>query len=297
MKDKMMFYGITLARRFNNKQKELFLSEVVKNCQKVNKNTSFMTLHNKVNHICNLVIGDLKHANTIVAASYDTGSKVILPTYKYYPFNPKLNVKQESYNLILEIVVSALLLIVAYFIIANTINKVLWLKVIGIIIGAIIVIYCFFALFRGRANTFNFNRNSASIALIMHLVENVNNDKVAYVLLDKSCNSYDGLKLLKENVNDNQTIILLDCIANGEKTVIAHNDVDVKALLKEGYVDKYFEDTDNTLGYFKKCIMICKGSIINHRFIVKNTRCKKDYHVDMDDLEDLYQLLKIYLEA
>ena len=65
MKDKMMFYGITLARRFNN----------------VNKNTSFMTLHNKVNHICNLVIGDLKHANTIVAASYDTGSKVILPTY------------------------------------------------------------------------------------------------------------------------------------------------------------------------------------------------------------------------
>ena len=83
MKDKMMLYGVTLARRFNNKQKEIFLNEVITNCNKLNKKTSFMTMHNKVNHVCNLVINDLKSAKTIVCASYDTASKVILPNYKY----------------------------------------------------------------------------------------------------------------------------------------------------------------------------------------------------------------------
>ena len=53
MKDKMMLYGVTLARRFNNKQKEIFLNEVITNCNKLNKKNSFMTLHNKVNHVCN----------------------------------------------------------------------------------------------------------------------------------------------------------------------------------------------------------------------------------------------------
>lgn len=297
MKDKMMLYGVTLARRFNNKQKEIFLNEVITNCNKLNKKTSFMTLHNKVNHVCNLVINDLKSAKTIVCASYDTASKVILPNYKYYPFNPKLNVKQESYNLFLEVVISALLLVLAYMIVIKTINMTLWIKILGIVCCVIIVLYCFFALFKGRANVFNFNRNSAAIALIMHLVEHVDNDKVAYVLLDKSCNSYEGLKLLKENVSDHQTIILLDCIADGEKTVVAHNNVDVSALLKEGYIDKKFDDTDNTLGYFNKCIMICKGSIADHRFIVKNTRSKKDYRVDVDALNVLYEDLKAYLEA
>ena len=58
MKDKMMLYGVTLARRFNNKQKEIFLNEVITNCNKLNKKTSFMTMHNKVNHVCNLVKSD-----------------------------------------------------------------------------------------------------------------------------------------------------------------------------------------------------------------------------------------------
>ena len=62
-------------------------------------------------------------------------------------------------------------------------------------------------------------------------------------------------------------------------------------------IDKKFDDTDNTLGYFNKCIMICKGSIADHRFIVKNTRCKKDYRVDVDALNVLYEDLKAYLEA
>ena len=144
MKDKMMLYGVTLARRFNNKQKEIFLNEVITNCNKLNKKTSFMTMHNKVNHVCNLVINDLKSAKTIVCASYDTASKVILPNYKYYPFNPKLNVKQESYNLFLEVVLSALLLVLAYMIVIMTISLTLWIKVLGIVCCVIIVLYCFF---------------------------------------------------------------------------------------------------------------------------------------------------------
>ena len=86
MKDKMMFYGVTLGKRYTRRQKEVFLNEVIKKCQESGIKTDFMTKHTKVTHICNLVIGDLKKAKKIVCAAYDTPSIAINPFYHYYPF-------------------------------------------------------------------------------------------------------------------------------------------------------------------------------------------------------------------
>ena len=297
MKDKMMFYGVTLGRRYSRKQKEIFLNEVIRKCQELNIKTEFMTKHTKVAHVCNLVIGDLKKARKVVCAAYDTPVIAINPFYRYYPFNPKLNVKEESRNLICEIVLGAILLGLCYLMLTYTMNQGTLLKVTGIFITGIIILFCFFYLFKGKANRFNFNRNSAAVVMIMQLIENVRNQDIAYVLLDKTADGYEGIKLLKENVADHQLIVMLDAISCGEKTVIAHNGADVSGLLCDGWVDKQFDDTDNTVGYFKRCIMISRGEIINHRFTVKGTRSKKDYRFDYEGLKNIYEQLYQFLEG
>ena len=297
MKDKMMFYGVTLGKRYTRRQKEVFLNEVIKKCQESGIKTDFMTKHTRVTHICNLVIGDLKKAKKIVCAAYDTPSIAINPFYHYYPFNPKLNVKEESRNLIVEVVLGVILMGLCYFMLTYTMAQGMLIKILGILITGLVILFCLFYLFIGKANNFNFNRNSGAVVLIMQLIENVKNQDVAYVLLDKTADGYEGLKLLKENVNDHQLIILLDAISSGEKTVVAHNSIDVSDLLMDGWVDKQFDDTDNTVGYFKRCIMISRGEIINHRFVVKGTRSRNDYHFDYDGLKNIYEQLLKYLEG
>ena len=297
MKDKMMFYGVTLGKRYTRRQKEVFLNEVIKKCQESGIKTDFMTKHTKVTHICNLVIGDLKKAKKIVCAAYDTPSIAINPFYHYYPFNPKLNVKEESRNLIVEVVLGVILMGLCYFMLTYTMAQGMLIKILGILITGLVILFCFFYLFKGKANNFNFNRNSGAVVLIMQLIENVKNQDVAYVLLDKTADGNEGLKLLKENVNDHQLIILLDAISSGEKTVVAHNSIDVSDLLMDGWVDKQFDDTDNTVGYFKRCIMISRGEIINHRFVIKGTRSRNDYHFDYDGLKNIYEQLLKYLEG
>ena len=74
------------------------------------------------------------------------------------------------------------------------------------------------SLLHSRGNRVNFNRNSASVALILRLIQECDpNASTALVLVDQCCNSYEGLKLLKEACPSRAEVILLDCLAQGEK--------------------------------------------------------------------------------
>ena len=79
MKDEMMLVGVTLARRYTRKQKEIFLAEVCRQCREAGWKTEFQTRHSRMLHVCNLVIGDLAHAKTVIACAYDTPASAQMP--------------------------------------------------------------------------------------------------------------------------------------------------------------------------------------------------------------------------
>lgn len=56
MKEEMMLAGVTLARRYTRKQKEVFLAEVCRQCRQRGWKTEFQTRHSR--HLACMQSGD-----------------------------------------------------------------------------------------------------------------------------------------------------------------------------------------------------------------------------------------------
>ena len=296
MKDKMMFAGVHISRRYKTKEKELFLSQVIELAKNHGWSTEFQAKHSRFLKICNLVVGDLKKADQIVVCAYDTPQKTVLPGFKYYPFNPTLNAKEETKNLALQLIAAMLCFGVVLMWLKNAISYTGFLKVMAIACCAVFAFQGYKWL-RPSGNRVNFSKNSAAVAAMLKLMETVENRKIAFVFLDQNCTSYEGAKLLKEYVQVHQLVLILDNLASGEKTVVAHkNTTDPGSLVKEGWIDKEYDDTANMLSIFTRSIMISCGSIHNKQFIVKNTGTKHDVEVNMDRLVQITEAIKEKLE-
>lgn len=296
MKEKMMFAGVNIGRRFKLKEKELFLNQVIEMAEKQHLSYEFQTKHSRLLNICNLVVGDIKHASTIVACAYDTPAKTILPGFKYYPFNPSFNTKEETKNLIAQCLGVFCCFLLIFLWVKNFESAQTWLKVL-IVAGSIMMGYAGYKFLKPSGNLVNFSRNSAAVACVLKLMETVQSKKTAYVFLDQNCASYEGAKLLKEHVSDHQLVILLDNLASGDKTVVAHKaTVNPENLLHEGWIDKVYDDTANMLGIFQRSVMISCGSIKDKQFYVCNTGTKKDVEVNMERLVLITETIKKKLE-
>lgn len=296
MKEKMLFAGVNIGRRFNTKEKELFLQQVIEMAEKQNLPHEFQTKHSRLFNICNLVIGNLKSADTVIACAYDTPAKTVLPGFKYFPFNPSFNKNEETKNLAVQLFCAMLSFGVVLMWLKNCISYTGYLKVMALVCCAVFAFQGYKWL-RPSGNRVNFSRNSAAVAAMLKLMETLKNRKTAFVFLDQNCSSYEGAKLLKEHLSDHQMVILLDNLASGDKTVVAHTPlVDPGKLVKEGWIDKEYDETANMLGLFQRSIMISCGSIHNKQFFVENTGTKKDVEVNMERLVQITEALKEKLE-
>lgn len=296
MKEMMMLAGVHIARRYKTKEKELFLQQVIELTDKKGLKHSFQTKHSKIMNVCNLVIGDLDHAQVIVACAYDTPAKAVLPGFKYYPFNPSFNKKEETKNLACQLLGLFLCFFLIFLYFRNFNEVQMWLKIL-IVAAAVITGYHGFRFLKPHGNKMNFSRNSVSVALILKLMQTVQSNKTAYVFLDQNCASYEGAKLLKEHCKNHQLVILLDNLASGDKTVVAHKKkIDVNSFLKENWIDKQYDETDNMLSLFERSLIISCGTIKNKKFFVENSGTRKDYGVDMNRLNQIYNILKNNLE-
>ena len=157
MKDEMMLVGVTLARRYTRKQKEIFLAEVCRQCCEAGWKTEFQTRHSRMLHVCNLVIGDLAHAKTVIACAYDTPAGAQLPI-RYYPLNPRKNTQAEGWNLAWEWILGAACFLIA----AGAVYTLRWLssamKIAAVLI-AVLAALLGVSLLHSRGNRVNFNRN------------------------------------------------------------------------------------------------------------------------------------------
>jgi hypothetical protein len=308
MKELMMLFGVTLAKRYTRTQKRIFYSQAEPLFNDLGFSFEFQQSQSRISQITNIIIGNLAQAQYIVLCPYDTPAKSLLP-YRYYPFNWSDNARQENREIFLQTLFYIGLSALIYLVAAQFLVLALWQKIIGIALLSVLLFYSY-KLIVGIANPINFNRNSASLALLFSLAQHTQRTKkVAYVLLDKNTGSNAGLKLLAESqLIKDQDLIYLDCLAHGDEIVCAHEPASnveaqklIAALSKIELIDHQFEDNDRikdtNLQVFPHMLHLCVGEVENRKFLVRNTRSKKDFKVDMPRLEMLREGLTKYLEG
>jgi len=303
-----MLFGVTLAKRYTKAQKRIFYSQAEPLFKELGFSFEYQQSQSRISPITNIIIGNLAQAQSIVLCPYDTPSRSMLP-FQYYPFNWSDNARQENREIFLQTFFYISVCALTYFFAAHINVWALWQKIIGVAAMSILLFYSY-RLIIGIANPINFNRNSASLALLFSLAQRTRRTKkVAYILLDKNTGSNAGLKMLAESQRiRHQQLIFLDCLANGNDIVCAHEPGTnaeaqklIAALPQLALIDRQFEDDgrikDTNLQIFPNMLHLCVGEVENRKFMVRNTRSKKDFRVDIPRLEILREGLTKYLEG
>jgi hypothetical protein len=305
MKDLLLLFGVALAKRYTYRQKKFFFEQVKPFFSKLGYKVTLRENKQKLIRISNIFIGDIHKARYVILCPYDTPSRSLLP-YKYYPFNLSENLHQERIELFLRSLIYIGSCLCAYFTFKHFLMFHIVVKVLSILFFIGIIYFCY-RLITGIPNPVNFNRNSASVALIAALVGRVKyQSNTAFVFLDNTISSNAGLRFFAEDeILKNKVFIYLDCIAYGEEFVCAHNrntnseaEKLVSFLKGMDVIDKGFPEEQlkgTNLDLFPKLLHLCAGAIEDHYFVVRNTRSKKDFKVDVPRLEILCTGLANYL--
>jgi hypothetical protein len=309
MNDLMMLYGVTLGRRYTKKQKTYFVSEISETYPELG-----FSVNSEERKKCmsggNIIAGDINKADTVFAAAYDTPVKSILPGYKYYPFHIEKNLKQERLNLVAQLLSSMVFALAAYVCLREFYYREGSYKAVFLFL-TVLFIFGMWIIFMAKPNIVNFNRNSASLAVMAKIARGCKgNPKVAFVFMDKEVSSFDGLReLQKDYAISGKTLIVLDSIAYGEKLIVAHREEgreqakQMLQLAEHHHLDAMDREYNwdkaqkNVLAFAENMLYIVSGTIENKEFVVKSTKSKKDMQVDIPRLDAIAQVCINFLSA
>ena len=302
-----MLFGVTLAKRCTRRQKAIFCSQIIPLFEKLGYVVTFQKAQGMLDQTTNLVIGNIKTARTVVMCPYDTPTRTLFP-YKYYPFNWKNNLRQETIHLGINFVIYLILGGLVFSILSYLSGAHTVFSAIGSVVFVLLILFSS-ALIGGLPNTVNLNKNSASLALVVWLAQQLAESTcTCFVLLDHNASSSAGLRLLaKEESIQNKFVIYLDCVANGEEFAFVHDELattDVNRLV-DSFSDLVITDKlipsdkkrETSLQFFPRMVHICVGSIERQRFVVKDTRSKKDFQVNLPQLEKIQEGLLSFLKG
>lgn len=302
-----MLFGVTLAKRYTKRQKRIFYSQAEPYFKDLGFSVKLQTVKKKLLEVSNITIGDINRADHLIVCPYDTPSRSLLP-YKYFPFNLSKNLAQENREVFLHSFIYILSSLIAYFVFRQYLTFSILMRVLSIVLFACLIFICY-RLIVGIPNQVNFNRNSASVALVAALAARLRKKRnVAFVLLDNTASSNTGWRVFADEEGlKNKNIIYLDCLASGENLVCAHSRAAIpqgrklaEKLAGVNVIDQVVPDgqiKDTKLQYIPQMLQICTGTIEDHFFFVENTRSKRDFKVDIPRLENLCDGLINYIGA
>lgn len=303
LQDRMMLYAVTLGRRRTAKQKFLFAKQLSETLPSLGYPVEVQERRNSFERIQNLLAGDVPHADLVFAAPFDTPAHTLI-SCPYYPFHPELTVKCERRALLVQRLAAALALMIAAaagviaWQLSGAAAVLIWLMT------AAAAVVCA-VLFLGWPNRFNFNRCSASVAVMTMLAENCSHQSnLAFAFCDKAVDTYEGYRLLAQKIDLQQTVVLLDSLAAGERLVIACNSAAaadanrLAVLLKEDKpILRCYRDNEvehNILSLFPKALCITSGSVESGELIVHGAHTKQDIALDLERLERVERALEVF---
>lgn len=215
--DWLLRYGFICKIRADVKSKDRFIRSLLKDVSLFRKDVKVIEHEYRANSFKNIYIGNLKKANKVVMANYDTPIKFF---GDYFMFNRNKQVKKT----LLYIVLSSLLLI---FI--GLLGTILFIKFsakqfsfgdIKIWFGIFafgIYFYILGKCTKGLKSRKNIVNNTSSIICMLHIISKTKKNNIAYVFYDSSNYSNIGLEVVMNEVNKDAKIYILNSIgANGD---------------------------------------------------------------------------------
>ncbi len=310
MKDQLMLFGITLGKRNTYKRKVMFINEFSRALLERKIPIQIHQQKKGMQKSTHVALGDLKQASVIFIAGYDTADKIFLPNYRYYPFNTQKNIRSESRHLMIQTMLSIMLALMAAGLLLS-LNHFTWVGKLIVGLAVLLLAGLILWMTKGIGNAINFNRNSASVALVHEIMkECADNKQIAAILADDTVASYQGLKQIRtwfsEDELKQKQFILLDCLAYGEMLVAAHGQTmkeQAQRLMKcsdlemteRNYNAQRVEET--ALKFFTNSIYLVSGKIMDKEFVVEHTRSNQDYRIDVQRCEKIKTMLIKYAKG
>lgn len=301
MKDTIALIGITLGKRKTRNAKILFINTISKELMNSHIKVQLHETKQIGSKSTNVMIGDCDRKKILVAG-YDTGSKMLIPRYKYYPLNMQKNFASETINMVLYFIL-ILSLLLLYFV-YRVYGQVDLIAKISLLIFGCLILFMGIVGIVMPTSPFNFNRNSVAAAILYKLALDKQSD-CGYVLTDYTATTYIGYKQLAAyygNDGKNKTFIILDALSNGEQLYVcttANLKSEAEKLSKLIGASVYLitKNVENTpLSLFEKCLYITSGFEYDDQLIVANSRNKKDYKINIDMVERIKKGLETYLK-
>lgn len=301
MKDTFVDVAVFLGNRRSKRNRIRFINYFrnIYNDKKIF--TEIIHFKEKMSESFHFVVGDLKKAKRVIVAPLDTGSKMLIPWYRYYPADSKSNFASEILNTTVYIVLSLVVILIMLLMNRNFNSYQLIVKVLLVVLDFVLA-FIAFNLIRNLDNKHNYNRNSQSIALMIS--NSLKNSKdVAYVFADQTVMMNLGYQQLQKNM-ENKEVLILDCLGTADEQLYLITGEDNsnmadsnKSVFESEVILLNKEQTDNSpLRYFKKGMILTSGTIERNKLAVVNTRTSKDQKLDLKHLNRLNDFLSKYID-
>lgn len=161
----------------------------------------------------NIVIGDLKEAQIIFTAHYDTCARIPFPNF----ITPKNKLIYALYSIFLGVIMVFFALIVRDIVRFLTLSDILS-KVSYIFV----VLFFLYMILFGKANKHTANDNTSGVVALLSIIDKLNDEerkKCAFVFFDNEEIGLIGSGKLKKKYNDvikNKLLINFDCVSDGD---------------------------------------------------------------------------------
>jgi hypothetical protein len=310
IRDLFLRYGIEMPRRFRRNEKDAFCNAAGKEFQKNGYPVKAIAGTYKVRAV-DVAANDLKKAENIIIANYDTPMHNFGNPFSYYPLNGPSSVKASTLPYYTPQIIC--MLVAVFFMIAY-VGKIDFAArpLFSVIVTAAVFACCILGYILSTAfgNKCNMNRNTSGCVGAMRisaLLKDAKN-KTAFVLTDYGCSRHTGDNVLRHEIPDtidHKQIIYLDCIGNGDTTMVGYTEGHKKQAEKLAACihAKLYQLTPAELkytsfSYYPSGLLVTRGFYKEESKIVSipDTATKQDDTVDPDLVEELCQGIASYLE-
>lgn len=310
--DLIIKYGVAMSRRYKDKEKLYFLTEIAKDYKSLGYQAKIVLKKGKRRRKAyNLIVGDLAHAKQVIVANYDTPQKDLGNPMLYYPLDGQSSFTASVLPYFMPLILGSAVLLYLFFIWGPKIDFGAHLVRSILIVGSILLTFIIATILTfGYGNRLNVNRNTSGVIVNLLLAEKLKGRKdIAYVLTDNGCTNHLGDDALKERfgfLKINPAVICLDCLGKGKRFGIAYKKTlkslasKLKAELDDKTYFKEYGEADlkfHAAFRYEKVLTLTYGKLKNQSLVVADTATKKDNDIDPTILKKAVEAVANVLTA
>lgn len=301
MRNLVEIIAIHFSVRRSRNQKKKFASFLVKEIKKSGHHIKLLR-HKSLLSPSLHILSENKKEQKMVVVPYDTGSKMLIPRYKYYLLNATRNFRNEIANTTLYNILGIALLMGTYVVYQNVIKDlgvhIVWLISVGVLVIAISS-----KLFQNFNNRYNMSHRNNGVAIATTLLLEVKPEVCTSLFVDNTSTSFLGFQQIERHTY-NRTVLILDTLTPKEQLYIVCNEKsEIEGELLKRKLNTNVElikidnelPTKSVLKYFPNGLILVSGKLVNNDIIVSNIRTSKDIDTDIEWLEMIKEGIKQWI--